>query len=191
MILGAALNAVGHVDYVIDTVRGRCRPSIVSWTLWSFPPGIALAAEIVAGSGPQALLTFALVLGPLSVLGACAVSRTAHWATGPVDWWCGALSFATILLWAATSNAKLAIALAIVTDALAAVPTVIKAYRVPGSESPGAFGLFAASGTVTLLTIDDWSLATCGFPVYVFGLSNVILLLIVVPRRRLVAVPTG
>lgn len=88
VILGAALNAVGHLDYVIDTMRGRCRPSIVTWTLWSFPPGIAFAAEIVAGSGPQALLTFALVLGPLSVLAACAVSRTAHWATAPVDWWC-------------------------------------------------------------------------------------------------------
>jgi hypothetical protein len=191
VILGAALNALGHVDYVVDTLRGRCRPSIVTWTLWSVPPGIALAAEIVADAGPQALLTFALAIGPVSVLCACAVSHTACWAMTRVDWWCGALSCATILLWMATSNARLAIGLAIMTDALAAVPTVVKAYRVPSSESTGAFGLFVAGAGVTLLTIDDWNLATCGFPVYIFGLSVLILGLLVVPRRQLVAVPTG
>jgi hypothetical protein len=56
---------------------------------------------------------------------------------------------------------------AILADALAAVPTIVKAYSYPETENYWAY-LFALTGAViTIPTIDHWDFAHYGFPLNV------------------------
>lgn len=183
-ILAVVLSMAGNVGYIVDTLRGRTRPNRITWTLWSLPPLIAFAAQVSKHVGGPAALTFACGLGALGVVGASFRSRRTAWKVMPVDLVCGALSLLCLAVWALTGDPEIAIVLAILTDVFATLPTAIKAYRDPGSESTGAFLLFAMSGLVTLLTVKQWSLANYGYPAYILVLGTVIVALIVLPRRR-------
>jgi hypothetical protein len=184
-IVGALLGVGGNIDYVLGTASGRIRPNLVSWSLWSLPPLIGLMCELSGGAGLEAMLTLTLAVGPLAVVAVSLASRNAQpSAITTLDRSCGALSLATIVLWMVTRNADAALALAIVTDALAAVPTIVKTYREPKSESPKAFALFCASGAVTLLTIREWTMVSVAYPSYILALSASILALTVLPSRN-------
>ena len=60
--------AHGRRGYLISTLRGKAKPNIVSWSLWSLTALIAFAAQIYKGGGSEALVTLAIAFGPLAVI---------------------------------------------------------------------------------------------------------------------------
>jgi hypothetical protein len=167
VFLAAALNLIGSLGYVRDTLWGHTKPNRVTWFLWALAPLIAFGAMIDEEVGVQSLMTFMVGFGPLLVFVASFVNRKSVWRLGRFDYICGALSLIGLLLWLITGEGVIAIAFAILADGLAAAPTVRKSYIAPETESGLVFLLSAISAGVTLLTIDEWNFATYGFPVYI------------------------
>jgi hypothetical protein len=112
-------------------------------------------------------MTFMVGFGPLLVFTASFVNRKSVWKLGKFDFFCGGLSFLGLLLWVLTREGNIAIVFSIVADGLAALPTVLKAYKEPETESYPVFLLAAISAIITLLTIDTWTFANYGFPLYI------------------------
>jgi hypothetical protein len=167
----------------VATLQGKTRPNRVSWALWALAPLVAFAAELSKGVGIQSLMTFVVGFGPLMVFLASFVNKKAYWQITRLDWACGAFSLLALVLWILTREGNLAIFFSILTDALAAVPTLIKSYRDPKSESPTVFILGIASATITLLTIHNWTFANWGFPAYILIICLLLAALIVYPRK--------
>jgi predicted secreted protein len=185
-VLGAALPLAGFVSYIWDMTRGRAEPNRVSWALWASAPLIAFAAEIVQGTTMRiALVTFTLGLGPLLVLLVSFANRGCYWKLARLDVVCAGLSGAAIAAWAMTGRGDAAIALSIAADAFAAVPTVLKSYASPESESPWTYLASGAGAVITLLTVRHWASATFAsyaFPSYVAAICALISALILLPR---------
>lgn len=179
--VGAALILFGAATYIRDIYRGAVRPNLVTWFLWAFAPLIAFCAQLAEGSAGAAVLTLAVGLGPAAVC--IAGFRRGSLQITAFDLCCGGASFSALLAWALTRNGMAAILLSIMADALAATPTIIKAYRLPESESPLFFLLFMASAIITLLTVRDWQLETCAFAVYIFVLYTLLFSLTQRQRR--------
>ena len=178
VILAAALNLIGSLGYVRDTLRGKTKPNRVTWSLWALAPLIAFAAMIDEGVGLQSLMTFMVGFGPLLVFLASFVSRKSVWQLGKFDYTCGGLSLLGLSLWLITGDGVIAIGFAITADGLAALPTVVKSYKAPETESSLVFLLSAISAGITMLTISDWNFATYGFPLYIFIICVLIFTLI-------------
>ena len=172
MYLAAVLIAWGAYSYIKDMYQGETKPNLVTWFLWTLAPMIAFAAQIQAGVGAAAVLTFMVGFCPLVVF--LAGLRRGEFRPSRFDLMCGAASVMALILWQLTGNGNLAVVLSIVADGLAASPTLIKAYRQPQSESPFLFLLFAVSAGITLLTIDTWNLQNSGFSAYIFVLYVVL-----------------
>jgi hypothetical protein len=49
VILGAILNVIGGLSYLIDTIKGKAKPNRVTWFLWALAPLIAFTAELKQG----------------------------------------------------------------------------------------------------------------------------------------------
>lgn len=185
VLVAAALATVGNLIYAAATFEGRTRPNRVTWALWALAPLIAFAAELKVGVGLPAVLTFAAGFGPLLVLAASLTNRSAYWDIGPLDIVCGVISLGALLVWALTRTGDVAILFSIIADALAAYPTIRKAYTHPETEHAAAFALMSAGSILTLLTIHHWTLASAGFPLYLVAVGILITGLIVVqPKRR-------
>jgi hypothetical protein len=184
VLLGAAFNIVGLSAYVRDTLRGVTFPNRVTWALWAAAPLIAFAAELGQGVGLESLMTFMVGFGPLVVFGASFVSRHGYARITRFDIACGSLSVVAIVAWWITGKGDVAILFSILADLLAAVPTLRKAYTHPHTETALAFLCSGISAFITLLTIDDWTFAVAGFPIYIMAMSTVMYTLVRFPTLR-------
>lgn len=178
VILGALIAFPGLLIYLWNTLKGKTKPNRVTWGLWTVAPLIAFAAQINEGVGLRALITFMAGFGPLLVFIASFINKKSVWKLGVFDYVCGVLSVLGLILWLLTSNGNLAIVFAILADGLAAAPTIVKSYKEPESESAWAFGLSAVSAIITLLTIDTWTFAFYGFPLYILVVCLLLFFLI-------------
>jgi hypothetical protein len=177
-ILGALLGFIGFFSYLRDTISGKATPNRVSWFLWGATPLIAFGAELQHGVGWPALMTFMVGFRPMTIFLASFLNREARWALTRLDTICGVLAIIGIILWRTTGSGSMAILFSILADGLASVPTIVKAYRAPESES-WLFFLFAGlGGAITLLTIDTWDIAHYGFPVDIMAIGFLLAVLI-------------
>lgn len=188
VILGSMLAFVGSLSYLKDTIKGKTRPNRVSWFLWAAAPLIAFGAELSQGVGLPALMSFMVGFSPLLIFLGSFINRKAVWKLTRLDIICGVLSIFGIVLWYVTGSGNLAIIFAILADALAGVPTIVKAYKDPESENWHVFLGGVTSATITLLALDTWDFAHYGFPLYILLICALFVILIkfkIGPRRKL------
>lgn len=178
VILGATIGSVGAIVYLIDTIKGKVKPNKVTFFLWSLAPLIAFAAELKEGVGIQSLMTFSVGFIPLVIFLASFFNKKAEWKITRFDLICGALSIIGLIFWFVTKEGNVAIASSILADGLAALPTIVKSYKFPETENAWAYFAGALNGGITILTIDTWSFAHWGFPLYIL-LVNLIIFLVV------------
>lgn len=178
VILGAIIAAAGSLSYLIDTLKGKVKPNRVSFLLWSLAPLIAFFAEIKQGVGMQALMTFVVGFLPLTIFIASFVNKKAEWKLTGFDLMCGALSIVGLVLWYITKSGNIAIIFSILADGLAALPTVVKSFNYPETESAWPYFASTISAILTLLTVKVWNLANIGFPLYIILITLVIFSLV-------------
>src|SRR5437762_6524897 len=168
VLLGVALQFFGGLEYLVQTIKGTVKPNRISWFLWSVAPLIAFFAELHKGVGIQSLMTFIVGFVPLLIFCSSFINKKSVWKLGKLDFVCGALSFGGLALWYFTKEANVAIIFSIFSDGLAAVPTIIKSYNHPETESHWVYLTGSIAAILTILSIDHWNFATYGFPMYIF-----------------------
>lgn len=178
VIIGLIIGSIGALWYLIDTIRGNVKPNRVSFFLWSIAPLIAFSAEIQKGVGIQSLMTFSVGFFPLMIFLASFVNKKSEWKLTQFDLACGALSLLGLVLWLMTKEGNIAILFSIAADGLAAVPTIVKAYRYPETEIGWMWLTAAINGLLTLLTVTDWTFAHYGFPLYILLVDLIIYVLV-------------
>ena len=187
VFIAVVISVVGVSIYARDTVRGLTEPNRVTWLLWTVAPLLAFVSEVRQGVGMTSLMTLAYALCPLIVLVASFVNTRSTWRLGPFDIGCGIASCAGLVLWLVTANDTVALFSFIVADLLAGLPTVLKSWRDPSSESPSAFLGGTLSTLVTLATVTVWTSAEVAFPIFVLAYNVFLLTLVAVrigPRLR-------
>jgi hypothetical protein len=174
--LGAAAMVWGTVVCVRDVSRGRARPNLVTWLMWTLVPAIALVAQLRVGVAAEAVLTFTLAACPAAVV--LATLGRSRWAVAPFDICCGSLAAAALVMWWLTGEPSIAILLSIAADLVAAVPTLVKAYRQPRSENALVYATFVLSAATTLLAVRAWTIENAAFAIYVLTVYSGLFLLI-------------
>lgn len=187
VIAGALLNFAGALSYLNGTVRGTVKPNRVSWFIWTLAPLTAFFAEMSQGVGLRSLMTFTVGFNPLLIFVASFIHKDSAWNLTRFDLICGGLSLAGLLLWYVTRVGNIAIAFSIAADALAALPTLRKAYHAPETENYHGFLTAAVSGVITLLTIKTWNVQTYAFPLYIVLVCMVLVVTIKFRVGRLIS----
>lgn len=131
-------------------------------------PMIAFAAQLKQGVGLSSLMTFTVGFSPIIIFFASFLNKKAAWKIYKFDLICGVFSLAGLILWAYTQVGNLAILFSIISDGLAGIPTIIKAYKYPETENYHAYLFAGIAAVITLLTINQWDFAHYSFPVYIF-----------------------
>lgn len=178
VFLGIVFSIVGCLDYLINTLKGKTKPNKVTWFLWAFAPLIAFAAQIQEGVGLSAWMTFIVGFCPLLIFLASFINKQSDWQLSRFDLACGGLSVIGLVLWFLTKEGNIAIIFSVLADALASLPTIVKSYQYPETESSTTYLLSGLNGFITLLTLKTWTFAYYGFPLYIFLDCLVIYLLV-------------
>jgi hypothetical protein len=178
IIIGTLIGAVGSLAYLIDTVKGKVKPNRVSFLLWAIAPLIAFAAQIKQGVGLESLMTFSTGFLPLTVFIASFVNKKAEWKVTKFDLVCGVLSIIGLILWLVTKVGNVAITFSILADSLAAIPTIVKAYKYPDTEIAWPWIATVFGVVLTLLTLNELTFANSGFIIYILIVNTLIFSLV-------------
>jgi len=173
IFLGAAVGAVGTAVYLRDTWRGTTQPNRVTWLLWAVAPLLAAAVELDDGVGVRALPTFMVGFMPLLVFIGSFRNPGAVWQIRRIDYACGAMSVVGTAVWLVTRNGIIGISAAIVADFLAGMPTVMKSWTHPHTETVYAYLGAVLSMVILLLTVDHWTFEVAAFPIFIVCMGSV------------------
>lgn len=166
-IISGIVQILSVVPYVRDMFWGRTRPNIVSWSLWTVLQSIALAAQLSAGFSWSMLLLAAMTLNTAFVV-VLAARGYGYRQYGGLDYTCGVIGAAAIVLWLITGQPLAALTLSVLADFIIAIPTVAKTIRDPHSETLLSWFLVAVASAFTLLSITEFTPSNLLYPSYLF-----------------------
>lgn len=180
VLLSIAISLTGVFAYVRDMLRGKTKPNLVTWGLWAFAPLIATGAAISVQADPWATARiFMAGFGPLLICIFALFISQSYWRLTVFDYACGALSLLALGAWLAADSPLLAILLAAVADVFASLPTLIKAWRFPATETFYTYfvGLFTAALVVPAIPV--WNIENAAFQVYLIIVNTALCLVVI------------
>lgn len=168
VFLAALINLVGALIYVYSVVRGNTRPNRVTWFILSFAPMLAFGAMMFQGvSFRESLYTLMVGIAPLIIFISTFFAKQPKWEITKFDLFCGALSIVGLLLWLMLGEGNIAITFAILADGLAFLPTLVKAFKYPETESPWAFMMGIVATSIALAIVTTYDYKHLAFPTYI------------------------
>lgn len=168
VVISVILSLSGAFAYIRDMFRGKSKPNLVTWGLWGFAPLIATGAALSANAdGWSTLRIFITGFSPLLVFFSAFIVKQGYWKLSKFDYACGALSLVALFVWLGVGSPILAILLAAVADLFATLPTILKAWKFPETETPYTYfvGLFTAS--IIIPAIPVWNIENSAFQIYI------------------------
>jgi len=167
------------------TIQGTIRPDRISLILWTIPALLSFTIAIMNGSSWSAVPLLFAGAGPLVILALTFISKHKPWTPRVIDYISAPFSIIAVVLWLSTDNPALAVGFAIIADTAAALPTIVKAWKVPETESIAFYILGGIGNAIGLLTLATWSFETAGFAIYLTTLG--IIMMGVITHKKLLA----
>lgn len=176
------ISLIGVPFYVRDIFLGKTKPNFVSWFFWMLAPFIGVFLELKAGAGLSVLPVFLAGFVCVPVLIAATVKHNGYWKITSFDVGCGIFSMVSIILWVATRNTDISIIFAILADLFAAIPTIIKSYKFPETETAIMYMPGIINNTIGLLIVHKWIFSQYSFGIY-FILVNLTLVFLISRKK--------
>ncbi|PWB72502.1 hypothetical protein C3F09_06565 [candidate division GN15 bacterium] len=181
-IIGAIIGSLGGYYYLYETIVGKAQPNRITWLLWGIFPMVIFVAQRAQGVESLSWASFLIGFTPLLIVAASFFNRKAYWKSESRDYYLMAAAVIGIILWAITDSPNLALLFSLLADMLAGIPTLIKAYRYPQSESWIAYAISAFGYGMSLLSVQIFNFENTAFVAYVFVLNGA--LAVLAARRR-------
>jgi hypothetical protein len=144
--------------------------------VWSIAQMIATVAALYDGVRWAVLPVFISGFGPLLVFIFSFYNKSSYWKLEKFDYYCGLFSLIALILWLITSMPIIAIIFAILSDIFAAIPTLIKSWNFPETETIYAYiaGLF--NSLTFIAVVKTWNWSEVAFPIYLVIVNSLLII---------------
>ena len=152
--------------YVRNTLLGRSQPNRVTFFLGAAVPMIAVAIGIFIGETWSLLPIFMVGFGPFLIFIASFFNPKAYWKLGAFDYVSGALAVVALVLWWLTKEPAVAVVFAILSDWFVWLPTLIKAWRYPETETGIGYAIAVVNAAIGVTILQAYDFTHSGFLIY-------------------------
>ena len=176
VLISALLMIIGGYAYFRDTLAGKTKPNRVSWFLWAFAPLVSLGAAFSADADLWSSIR--VIVGgivPAFIFVASFVNKNSYWRLNSFDFFCGALSLVALLFWQLADSAVVAVILASAANTFASVPTLIKTWKYPETETRLIFVVSFISSVLVIPVIPSWTIVNSAFQLSLIATTGVLL----------------
>ncbi|HSW81112.1 MAG TPA: hypothetical protein VLG40_01830 [Candidatus Saccharimonas sp.] len=179
--ISAVLTFVAVAPYLRDTIKGKTRPNIVTWSTWTLLTVINTVIAVNAGAWQTAIFSIGATLatGSIMIVG---FTRGIKKYT-MFDIVCQLFALCGIPLWLLTGQPALAVFILMCVDFAGGLPTLRHAWRSPGEETWQTFAISAFAGSLTVVSLSQYNFVSLAMPLYI-TLFDAVMLYIVLYRRR-------
>ncbi|MEO6513496.1 MAG: hypothetical protein ABIR37_02280 [Candidatus Saccharimonadales bacterium] len=181
IVLSAILTLVSSIPYIVDVIKGKTKPRIVSWFNWSLLTGIATAAAYADGQIPSAVLTLAATIETalIVILGLKHGDRKFE----RFDVVCQIGAVSGLILWVIFSSPVIAIIATVTIDFVALLPTLRHSWLKPDEETISTFVLSGIGALFAALAVTNPTISGLTYPIYIV-LANFALVALLMLRRH-------
>lgn len=181
--VSSVLTIVAILPYFIEVIRGKTKPRVVTWVIWSLLTFIGFLAAITEKQYPTAILLALSSLATFSIV-------IFGWKLGDkkierVDVICFIGAIIGIILWQVFHSASFAMIVMIIVDLIGGIPTLIHSWKKPEEETWMTFLLSFFAAFLTLLAVEDWQITGFAFPLYLVIMNLLFTLVIVVRAKKM------
>ncbi|MDB5164230.1 MAG: hypothetical protein JWS12_848 [Candidatus Saccharibacteria bacterium] len=182
LLVVAGLITIGSIiPYIMDIIRGKTKPNIVSWITWTLITGVATVAEIGGGEYRTAIFTGTAVLETLTVVILGIKYGHAHYTLFDVACQVGALF--GFVLWAIFNSPAAAVLFSVLIDFIGALPTVRHAWLRPHEETWVTFALAGVGGLLAIFALTNYNWTSLTYAVYIV-LINIVFSFVIITRGK-------
>lgn len=174
---------IGGYFLLKSIIYGNTRLNLVSWFLWGTIPLIGVFLQLRAGAGTSVIPVLLAGIFPLIYFFVSLSRGNSYWKISRLDIVCGIFSVCAVVLWIITQNTGLALFFVVLADGLAAVPTIVKTWKFPETESVSGYLPGVINNIIGLLVITNWSFSIYSFSLYIIILNTSIIFFIL--RKKL------
>lgn len=185
-ILSSAFVLIGAFPYLKDIHQKKAHPHILSWLGWSFITALGAFAMLADGSTWAVAILFANTALCIMVVMYSIIRKVGVWATSRMDMVFFGLGIVGLILWKTLDLPVLALICAIIADFAFGLPTIIKTYKDPASETSFVWITVTISGLLSLFAIQSFAFHEIAYPLYLFIFDTTVLLLVlkIIKKRQ-------
>ena len=181
--LGAILTIVALIPYILDVIKKKTKPNIVSWFTWTLLTSIATAAAFSAGEWEAAILTLANAIGTFAIVLLGIRNGMAKLSLFDVLCQLGAL-FA-LVLWLILDIPLVAIVGVVFIDFLGVLPTIRHSWKNPEEETWQTFMLSTMAPVFTIAALTAYHWENLLYPTYLLLADGLVMVVILYRRKEL------
>jgi hypothetical protein len=178
-----AIEVLAPLPYIVDTIRNRTHPNIVTWLTWTLINIVNLSAAFASGSWQTGVYSLCGVIatGTIVVLGLWHGVRQYT----RFDFICQAVALLGFPIWAITNRPELAVLVVLLVDFSGGLPTLRHAWRAPHEETMKTFVLSALAAALLLMGLHQFNFISVTMPLYILSFDCALIFSIWYRRRVL------
>lgn len=180
-IIGGMLAIVSVIPYMIDIVKRRTKPNIVSWFTWTLLTGIAMLATFAAGE-----INTGILMAGSTICTTIVVILGIKYGIAKFSWFDGFCQIGAIvglILWLVFDSPTVAIIASVTIDCIAMLPTLRHSWVKPGEETWQTFIIGVIAPVFTIASLQTFTLDALLYPFYLV-IANALIALTVIIRRK-------
>ena len=173
----------GAIPYILDTLKGKTHPNIITWFTWTLLNTINAVAAQSSGATQTAIFSTAgaLATGAICIVGL----RYGLKKYTRFDVICQSTALLGVVLWQLTNQPTVAVLVNVITDFAGWLPTYRHAWKSPHAETWQTFAFSGCSSALTLISIQRYTLIALVFPAYILSANIAIVSTILARRQRI------
>lgn len=179
--IAVILTFAGYIPYIKDTLKGKTRPHIYSWFIWSLVTTIAFALQVSDKAGPGSLVTLsaAIVCFLIFLLG----FRQGNKDITRLDTLFFILSLVSIFIWLFAKQPIISVILVSSVDMFSFLPTIRKSWNKPRTETLSSYIINTFRFALAIIALNRYTLVSSLYPI-TWVLANGFFSVFLIVRRR-------
>ncbi len=157
-IIASVLAVIGNVPYLYDVIRKKIQPHPYTWLVWSVVSAVTFFGQVVKGGGVGTIPTgvaeiFTIIIFLFSL-------QNGFKNIAKRDTYFLIAALVGLIPWALTKDPTISVIIVVSIDVIAFIPTLMKAWNYPRTETPLLFIMNVLRHILTLLSLESYNIAT-------------------------------
>ena len=153
-LLAGIVSLLAYLPLVKAWQKGDFVPHRATWIIWSITSGLTALAMNQGGAGLNILTPIGFLIGSGFIATLAFKRGVGGWET--LDKVCITISAIGIIFWLKSGSPTQGLLFQILADAAGGIPTIIKAWKEPDSESPFGWMIFLVGGVIMFIAAKDY-----------------------------------
>ena len=181
-IVAALLAIVGNVPYVKDVLDKKVQPHAYTWFVWSLVSGIIFFGQLAKGAGIGALPTFVSEIFTLIIF--LLSLRYGFKKITLLDTFFLFVALIGIGFWIFTNDPTISVIIAVGIDLVAFVPTILKTWTYPRTETPLLYSMNVTRHALALFSLQTYNIATTLHSIAMIATNSVMTLIMLFHKGK-------